>query len=331
MNDAPNQRVHLTADEARALSEGALRGSGYDAEDARILADHMLDAALCGYEYSGLPKILNTIEHPKRKLARTPMKPLHETQLSTLYDGGNNCGMITMYHATRTAIDKATKHGMALVGVANSWTSGRSAYYVEMIARADLVGMHTVSAHAQVAPPGGKKAALGTNPIAFSFPTAGDPLIIDLGTSAFMFSDLMFRERMGTLLPEGTAIDAEGRPTRDAASARLGALLPFGDYKGFALALAMQAFGVLAGAGFSPDKFYGYLVIAIRPDLMVPLADFKRQLSDHIARVKATPLQDGVKEIRIPSERSFRERARSLRDGIEIDKPIYDTLRALAG
>lgn len=331
MNDSSNPRVHLSVAEARELSERALRASGYDAEDARIVADHMLDAALCGYEYSGLPKILNTIEHPKGKLPRTPMKPIHETELSTLYDGGNNCGMLTMYHATRAAIAKAQARGMALVGVANSWTSGRSAYYVEMIARADLVGMHTVSAHPQVAPPGGKKPALGTNPIAFSFPTAGDPLVIDLGTSAFMFTDLMFRERMGTLLPEGSAIDTEGRPTRDPESARLGALLPFGDYKGFALALAMQAFGVLAGAGYSPDKYYGYLVIAIRPDLMLPLADFKRQVSEHIAQVKATPRQEGVAEIRIPSERAFRERARNLREGIEIDRPIYDALRALAG
>jgi len=331
MNDSNSPRVHLSVDEARQVSERALCGAGFNEEDARILADHMLDAALCGYEYSGLPKILNTIEHPKHKLPKKPMTPIRETELSTLYDGGNNCGMVTMYHAANTAITKAKKHGMGLVGVANSWTSGRSAYYVEMIARADLVGMHTVSAHAQVAPPGGKVAALGTNPIAFSFPTQGDPLIIDLGTSAFMFSDLMFRERMGTLLPEGTAIDAEGRPTRDPAKARVGALLPFGDYKGFALALAMQSFGVLAGSGFSPDKFYGYLILAIKPDLMVDLDDFKKEVSAHIARVKATPRQDGVAEIRIPSERSFRERARSLREGIEIDRPIYDKLRALGG
>jgi LDH2 family malate/lactate/ureidoglycolate dehydrogenase len=180
----------------------------------------MLDAALCGYAYSGRPTVLNTIEHPKHRLPKTPMKPLREAGLSTLFDGGNQCGMVTMHHASRAAIDKAHAHGMALVGVTNSWTSGRSACYVEMIARADLAGIHSVSAHAQVAPPGGKKAALGTNPVAFGFPTAGEPLVIDLGTSAFMFSDLVFRERMGTPLPEGTAIDAEGRPTRDAASAR---------------------------------------------------------------------------------------------------------------
>ncbi|MCC6533408.1 MAG: Ldh family oxidoreductase [Burkholderiales bacterium] len=331
MNDPNSARVRLSVDAARTLAQKALSagGHGYGGEDARILADHMIDAALCGYEYSGLPKVLNTIEHPKWRRPRRPMKPLRETDLSLLFDGGNNCGMLTMYHASRAAIDKASRHGMALVGVTNTWVSGRSAYYVEMIARADLVGIHTVSAAAQVAPPGGAKAVLGTNPIAFGFPTVGEPLVIDMGTAAFMFTDLLFRERLGLPLPEGAAIDADGAPTRDPARARAGALLPFGDYKGFALGLAMQALGVLAGSGFNAAKDYGYLVIAIKPDLMIPLADFKQQMSELIQRIKATPRREGIAEIRIPSERSFRERARALREGIEIDRAIYDALAAL--
>ena len=330
MNDISHGRVRLSVDAARELSERVLRNNGYDAEEARILADHMLDAALCGYEYSGLPKILNTIEHPKAREARTPMRAIHETDVSVLYDGGNNVGMVTMYRATEAAIAKAREHSFALAGVTNSWTSGRSAYYVEMIARADLVGIHTVAAAAHVAPPGGAKAALGTNPIAFGFPTGNDPLVIDIGTAAFMYSDLAYRERVGEPLPEGVAIDAQGRPTRDAGEARLGALLPFGGYKGFGLALAMQALGVLAGSGFGPGKDYGYLIIAIKPDLLVPLDAFKREVTEVVARVKATPRQPGADEIRIPSERSFRERARHLRDGLTIDRSVLDALEAAA-
>jgi hypothetical protein len=205
VNERSTARVHLSAQQARTVAERAPQGAGYTAEDARILADHILDAALCGYEYSGLPKILNIVEHPKAAQPRSPMQTLRETSLSILFDGGNQNGMLTMYHATRAAIGKANQYGMALVGVTNSWNSGRSAYFVEMIARADLVGIHTVSAAAQVAPPGGTKAVLGTNPIAFGFPSTGDPLIVDLGTAAFMFSDVLLRERMGMLLPEGTA------------------------------------------------------------------------------------------------------------------------------
>jgi LDH2 family malate/lactate/ureidoglycolate dehydrogenase len=205
--------------------------------------------------------------------------------------------------------------------------SGRSAHYVETLARADLIGIHSVSSWIHVAAPGSSGPATGTNPIAFGFPTLDEPLVIDLGTAAFMGTDLIFQERRNALLPEGVAIDAQGRPTRD--PAQVHALLPFGGYKGFALALAMQALGVLAGSGLGDDKTYGYLIIAIKPDLLVPQDTFRRDMSAMLARVKATPRQPGVDEIRMPSERAFRERARARREGIEIDRKIYDKLLAL--
>src|SRR5438045_7262147 len=118
------ERVHLSVEEARALGEGALRGIGYDAEEARIVADHVIDAALCGYEYSGLAKILNIPEHRRFKRPRYAMKVLRETEISTLYDGGNNVGMLVMYHAARAAIDKAASRGVALIGVTHSWMGG---------------------------------------------------------------------------------------------------------------------------------------------------------------------------------------------------------------
>src|SRR5712692_8701155 len=92
-------RIHLSVDEARALGEGALRGIGYDAEEARIIADHVVDAALCGYEYSGLAKILNIPDSPRFAAPRRTMTVLRETEISTLYDGGNEIGMLTLHHA----------------------------------------------------------------------------------------------------------------------------------------------------------------------------------------------------------------------------------------
>src|SRR5438477_5671610 len=165
-----SDRIRLSVEEARALGERALRGIGYSDEEARIIADHVIDAALCGYEYSGLAKILNIPEHRRFAQLRRPMTILHETAVSALYDGGNNNGMLAMYHAARATIAKAAAHGIAIVGVTDSWMSGRSAYFVEMIARADLVAIHTASSGAAVAPHGGSRAVLGTNPIAFALP-----------------------------------------------------------------------------------------------------------------------------------------------------------------
>jgi len=323
----PSDRIRLSVAEAREHAERAMRGIGYDADEASILADHAIDAALCGYEYSGLAKLLNIPEHRRFKQPRRAMRILRETEVSVLYDGGNNVGMLAMYHAARAAIAKAAAHGFAVVGVNDSWMSGRSAYYVEMIAKADLIAIHTAGSGRAVAPPGGRRPALGTNPIAFGLPSSRGPIVFDMGTSAFMGTDLQYRERMGQLLPEGVAIDPTGQPTRDPTLARAGALLPFGDYKGFGLALIVQALGMLAGPAPDPDKDDGYVFVVFKPELLADL--FKEQLGALIDRIKVTPRQPGINEIRIPGERGFRSREKGLRDGIEIDRLVYEALATL--
>ncbi len=327
MKNISNDRVGLSAGEAQTLAEAVLGRIGYDAEEAHIIAEHVVDAALCGYEYSGLPKILNVAEHRQLREPRRPMRVLRETPNSVLYDGGNNNGMVTMFRATQVAIAKAREQGMAVVGVNNSWVSGRSAHYVEMAARAGMVGIHSVSSNVHVAAPGSIGAATGTNPIAFGFPTLQEPFVVDMGAAAFMGTDLIFQQRRGGVLPEGVALDAQGQPTRD--PAQVATILPFGGYKGFALAMAMQALGVLAGAGLGDDKTYGYLIMVINPERMLPGDDFRRHMSEMLAKVKAVPRQPGVDEIRLPGERSARERSRHVRDGIEIDRKIYEALLAL--
>ncbi len=153
--------------------------------------------------------------------------------------------------------------------------------------------------------------------------------MLDFGTSAYMMTELMLRERLGELLPEGVAIGPGGEPTRDPSLARRGALLPFGGYKGFGMALMIQALGLLGGAEQDGDP--GYLFIAFRPDLFGPEDVFKRRVTQLIEQIKATPRQDGIDEIRIPSERAFRTRARLLAEGLTIDRLVFDALVALRG
>ena len=327
-------RIRLTVADARSLGEAAMRGAGYDTDDARILTDHVLDAALCGYEYSGLPKLLNVVDSPDFRLPRQPITVVRDTGPTAMLDGGNNTGMLAAYRATEAVIQRANAHDLAIVCLANTWMTGRSAYYCEMIARADLVAIHTVSSSAMVAPFGGARPALGTNPIAFGFPTEGDPLVIDMGTSAFMGTDLQFRARLGTPIPEGVALDADGRPTTDARVAQDGALLPFGGpeggYKGFGLALAMDALGTLTAAMRPAELGERIYVHRLQARPVSAPCRLSAQISRRIDTIKATPRQAGVTEIRIPGERGYRTRARLVREGIEIDRKIYDALGRLA-
>src|SRR6185437_16698557 len=122
-----NSRIRMTVAEARTLGEAPMRGVGYDADDARILTDHVLDAALCGYEYSGLPKLLNVIDDDHFRQPRRPLAVLRETASTAMLDGGNNTGMVAAYRATEATIQRATATGLAIVSLANTWMTGRSA------------------------------------------------------------------------------------------------------------------------------------------------------------------------------------------------------------
>src|SRR5919204_3591822 len=101
MSPRATDRIHLSVADARMLGERAMRGIGYEAEEARVLTDHVIDAALCGYEYSGLPKLLNVADAPRFKAPRGPMSVVKDTGVAVLFDGGNQNGMLGMYYATR--------------------------------------------------------------------------------------------------------------------------------------------------------------------------------------------------------------------------------------
>ena len=238
------------------------------------------------------------------------MRVIRETSVSVLFDGGNQSGMLAMYQATRAVIERAQAHGFALVGVNNIWMSGRSAYYVEMVARAGLIGIHTVAAPPMVAPPGGPgRPRHQSDRVRLS----------DGGRPA--------GDRPGNLgvHGHGSPVPAAARhrcrrawrSTRMAAhhgrrSRARGAILPFGGHKGYALALAMHALGVLC-SGTADTERDGISSSRSSPIYSFPLEDYRRVLAVEIAAIKATPRQEGVDEIRIPGERAYRERARPLR------------------
>ena len=344
MNDGSNyldpnrdgaQRLSVT--EARELGERALSRIGYDTDDARIVVDQLIDNSLCGYRFAGLPRILAIAREARTQNTRTPVAIVHETPTTALVDGGNNVGYVAVYRGAEIAIRKAKESGVASVGVYNSYFSGRNAYYLERIVEAGLVGMHSASGAPHIVPPGATRPALGTNPIAFGFPSADGPVIFDIGTASLMWGEVLLAAETGEELPEGVAVDTDGNPTRDGKAAAQGGVSAFGGHKGYGLALAIQALGLLAGAmiprGQAQD--YGFLFLVVDPGAMLPQSigadPFAAQMAALVKAIQATPRQDGVAEIRIriPSQRAFRERERRRAEGILVDRAVIDALNAL--
>ena len=326
--------IRLGVAEARLLGEATLRRIGYPDEEAAIITDQLIDNALCGYRFASLPRILAIAEDEKTDKPRTQVRVIRETPVSALVDGGNKVGYVAAYRGAEVAIAKAKASGIAIVGVHNSYYSGRNAYYVEQIVNAGLVAIHTASAKPHVIPPGGRKPALGTNPFSIGFPSANGPVIYDVGTASVMWGEVLLMARLGHPLPEGVGFDADGQPTLDARAVEQGGgVSPFGGHKGYGLSFAIQALGLLAGAALPRGDVqdYGFLFIAIDPAVMLPDGDFEAQFSELVARVKATPRQAGVEEIRIPSERAFREREQRRIEGIVLDRKVVEALYALRG
>ena len=323
--------VRLTPEDATALGRRALERTGYSGEEAQIIVDQLVDNSLCGYRFAGLPRILAIASDEKTRRDRKPVAVVKETPVSALLDGGNTVGYIVAYRAAEVAIRKARASGMASVGAYNSYYSGRNAYFVEKIVREGLVAFHASSAHPRVLPPGAARPMLGTNPICFGFPSDDGPVIFDMGTASFMWGEVMLHAHLKEPLPEGVGFDEKGRPSRDAVEVLKGGVAPFGGHKGYGLSFAIQALGILAGAGLAKGEVrdYGFLFWAVDPDAMLSGGEFKRQMSEYVRQIKAAPRQPGVDEIRIPSERAMRERERRRREGIVVDRKVVESLQAL--
>jgi LDH2 family malate/lactate/ureidoglycolate dehydrogenase len=327
--------MRLSVAQARALVERTMRSLGHDGGEAAIIADHLIDCELRGLSYGGLPRALSICERFQRLgNRRRPIRVTHETKVSALVEGGDNLGYLVGHRAMSIAIDKARDGGIAVVGANDTWYTGMLAYFAEMAAKADLVSLIASNATPWVAPHGATEGRFGTNPICCGFPTGGDPVIWDIGTSSIMHAEVMLHGRLGTPLPEGVAFGPDGAPTRDPAAALAGAMTVWGGHKGSGLAMVVQLLGVMCNAPALPRDIaeYGCLVVVMTPGLFMPVAEFKQRVADYAASVRAARPVAGSQAVRMPFDRSAAERRRRLaEDSIEVPDAVHEKLAGIAG
>jgi LDH2 family malate/lactate/ureidoglycolate dehydrogenase len=156
-------------------------------------------------------------------------------------DADNALGLVVGQQAIDIAIELAKTFGMGAVAVRRSSHNGTAGYYSERAAEHGLIGMAFTNAMPAIAPTGSTEALFGTNPIGAAFPLPGaDPIVIDMATSVVARSRIRAMLALGKSLPEGWAIDPDGKPTTDPAVAVKGSVLPIGGPKGYALALMVE-------------------------------------------------------------------------------------------
>jgi LDH2 family malate/lactate/ureidoglycolate dehydrogenase len=324
--------MQLSIPEATNLATRALTRAGMAQAAAKIVADHLVDANLCGHEFSSLPRVLAIAEELSRKGPAGEIRVLRETACSALIDGGDNIAYVVSLAATDKAVEICRKNGIAVVGANNTWFSGRLAYYVERAARQGYIAMHTTNTTARVAPHGGIDRLMGTNPLAIAFPSEDDPIVVDIGTSATTWGDVVLASTKSEPLPEGVAVDPQGSPTVDPAAALEGAFLAWGGHRGSALSLAVQALGIFAGSAPVVHEVsnFGLFFLVIDPEILIPTDEYKARISELRRMIEANRPVAGSGRVRVPGDGSLERRKQRVAAGIvNVDDRVYERIRAL--
>ncbi|MCC7273821.1 MAG: Ldh family oxidoreductase [Alphaproteobacteria bacterium] len=323
----------------RTLAEAVLVAAGTTPANAGHVAHALVAADADGIASHGvarLPAYCDQVRSGKVDGAAVPV--VVQTAAATLaVDAADGFA----YPAVALALDRAAAlaatTGIAAAGVRRSHHFGVAGHHVERLARSGLVGLAFTNSPAGLAPWGGRRALYGTNPIAFACPRRdGAPLVVDLSLSKVARGRIMMAAQKGEPIPEGWAVDAEGRPTTDAKAAMAGTMLPMGDAKGAALALMVELLAAgLTGAnyGFAAGSFFtadgprpriGHLFLAIDPAALggPGFADRAAVLLD------AATAEPGV---RLPGDRRLAARAAAMAGGVAVPDGLLAELRSRAG
>lgn len=244
----------IPATDLERLMTAALARSGANAAMAQATARALTAAECEGIASHGASRIPQYCGHLKNGRAKGTAVPEVKggAKAACLVDARGGLAFEALRVASQEAVKRAREFGVAFVAVTNSNHFGVAAYHLEPLAEVGLVGLAMGNSPAAMPAWGGKRALFGTNPIAAVFPRRGAPPIsIDLSLSAVARGKIMVAARDGKPIPEGWALDAEGRPTTDAKAALAGSMLPAGGVKGAMLALTVELLVcALSGAAY---------------------------------------------------------------------------------
>jgi ureidoglycolate dehydrogenase (NAD+) len=316
--------------------------AGLGEEDAATVADSLVAADLRGVATHGVMRLPIYVERLRRGLiaARPAIRVRRTGPATATLDGGNGPGQVVALRAMEEAVAIAEEAGVGLVAVHGSNHFGAAGWFALHAAERGMIGLALTHAEADAVPFGGRRAALGTNPLAVAVPRAdGPPVLLDMATSAVAMGRVMVARRQGQPIPDGWAVDADGQPTTDPRKAK--AVVPLAGPKGYGLAFVVEVLaGLLSGSrtgtevrrmydDFEQPQGIGHLLGAIDPARFLAPEDFTGGVERLAGQLKATPPAAGFDEVLLPGEPEERTRQRHRRDGIPIPDELARELAAL--
>ncbi len=345
--------LNYSYQQLKDFCEDAFPKFGYSEEEAKIITDVLLLADLYGIESHGTQRLVRYYKDIVKGLIKVGVEPevVFETPVSAVIDGHDGIGQVIGHKATQLAIEKAKKTGIACVVVRNSTHYGIAGYYAKMAADQGLLGISTTNTTAIMVPTYGRKALLGTNPIAIACPADPYPFFFDAATTVVTRGKLEVYNKLDKPLHDGWAIDKTGNGSTNAATvlsnianAEGGGILPLGgisedsgSHKGYGWGVVAELFSSILSLGTTSDQTniggkggicHGFIVID--PKIFGDPEAIKKHFSEFLDKLRNSPKAEGQERIYTHGEKEIAAMADRMKNGINVNKNTVAEMRDLA-
>lgn len=327
-------------EQVRELAEGILLANGVPPDHARTQAGLFIEAEMRAIPSHGLLRLRRVIERIHARL--TVPGVIGDQQWTARcflsVDGQRGLGPVVAMAALDAIIPRAQEAGIAIAAIRNTNHLGALAYYAEHVASLGLTCISLTISEALVHPYGGRKAMIGTNPIAIGVPSSPHPMVLDMATGLVSMGKIHDHANRGAAIPLGWALDENGDPTTDASAAKKGAIAPFGGAKGYALGIAFEVLVASLAASAIGTDVKGTLDsvnVSNKGDLFIVIAPphaeaAKALVTDYLDSIRAAAPADPEHPVLAPGDRAHKVRAQSEKRGVYLDDGLWADLQKLA-
>lgn len=314
--DASAVPARIPADRLVAFAADVYQHAGVPREDALLAADSLVQADLWGHQSHGMLRLgwyLARLQSGAMK-AQTLSRLVVDGGAIAVLDGADGLGPVVAKQAAEEAIKRAKKHGVGVVSVRNSNHFGTCMYFTRMGAEQNCITLLMSNGGPTMAPWGGLKAKIGTNPWSIAAPAGRyPPMVMDMANSGVARGKIYLANNRHESIPSHWAIDAHGNPTTDPKAALEGFILPMAGHKGYVMGVMVDVLsGVLSGSGFLEGVHgpydpvnrsgAGHLMLALNIESFQPVAEFHARMESYIESLKAVPLAAGHTQVFYPGE-----------------------------
>jgi len=327
LSDPTTADVSVAPERLRAAVRAIVECGGSSEREARLVAEQLVEANLTGHDSHGVGMLPRYVE----ALAEGGLRVNQQLTVITdagpllMLDGNAGYGQVMAFEAMELGIERAAEHGVAVVGLANSHHIGRIGHWAEQCVAAGFVSIHfaNVISKPVVAPFGGRDARFVTNPFCVGIPMPdGEPILLDFATSRIAMGKVRVALNKGERVKPDTLLDAQGEPTTDPRALfdePSGAILAFGEHKGYGMAVVCEILGgALAGGATLHGRpteraiINNMLTFIVDPQRLGTAERLAREAMAFAEWVRASPPVAGVDHVRLAGEpeREFR-RARA--------------------